>query len=178
MSSLLAQVAERLEAERIPFAIIGATAMAARGVSRATQDVDVLVTHPRSLTDDTWSALRSDAIRVEVRQGDDDDPLLGVVRIKADPDAVVDVVVGRGDWQTELIRRASPVEIDGVEVPVATADDLVLLKLYAGGLQDRWDIAQLVAAGGQELRAAVRARLHLLPASCTALWESVEGAGE
>jgi hypothetical protein len=40
--SLLAEVLQLLERERVPHALIGAAAMAVRGVSRSTADVDLL----------------------------------------------------------------------------------------------------------------------------------------
>jgi len=47
---LLAQVTRALRRERIDFALIGAAALAAHGVSRSTVDIDLLVTDARVLS--------------------------------------------------------------------------------------------------------------------------------
>lgn len=71
-------------------------------------------------------------------------PLAGVVRIRAPAEAVVDVVVGHAAWQRDLLERAELLEVAGSSVRVARTADLVLLKLYAGGPTDRWDIDRLL----------------------------------
>lgn len=54
------------------------------------------------------------------------------------------------------------------------ATDLVLLELYAGGPQDRWDIAQLLSTQARaDLVAEVQAALPQLPNDCRLLWERV-----
>jgi hypothetical protein len=52
--------------------------------------------------------------------------------------------------------------------------DLVLLKLYAGGTQDAWDVrALLEGPGRQHLVADVEADLAALPARMRELWASL-----
>jgi hypothetical protein len=48
----------------------------------------------------------------------------------------------------------------------------VLLKLYAGGAQDAWDIAQLLDAS-PAIEAQVEASLVELPAECARLWRQI-----
>lgn len=52
--------------------------------------------------------------------------------------------------------------------------DLVLLKLYAGGPQDAWDIDQLLDVDTTFAR-EVEARIPALPEGCAALWRRVVG---
>jgi len=79
--SLLGRVAAQLRERRISFAVIGAAAMAVRGVSRSTRDVDLLVVDPECLSPVTWEALRREGIVVSIRRGDAEDPLAGAVRL-------------------------------------------------------------------------------------------------
>ena len=52
--------------------------------------------------------------------------------------------------------------------------DLVALKLFVGGAQDAWDIAQLLAGPDREaLIAEVSADIDDLPAHCRAFWERI-----
>jgi hypothetical protein len=54
---------------------------------------------------------------------------------------------------------------------VAEAADLVLLKLYADGVQDRWDIAQLLALDdGEDIGRDVERRLGALPRAARDRW--------
>ncbi len=106
--------------------------------------------------------------------GDFEDPLAGVVRAVASGEREVDVIVGRFPWQESIIERALPVTIQESDVPVAEPADLILLKLYAGGSQDRWDIEQLLAAQQSEgLEDLVEERLVWLPRECADLWQDL-----
>jgi hypothetical protein len=162
--------------------VIGAAAMAARGVSRGTRDVDLLAVATDCLTEATWHDARSAGVDVRIRRGDPDDPLAGVVRFTVPGEAPVDLVVGKAAWQADILRRAIETSLVDVTVPIVTAADLILLKLYAGGPQDAWDIAQLVS--GPDARAitpAVDAEIGRLPSECRELWDRIKtgasGAG-
>jgi Nucleotidyl transferase of unknown function (DUF2204) len=167
-------VAALLEAERIAFAVVGATAMAVHGVSRSTRDVDLLALDARCLASTTWAKLQARGVAVTLRVGGADDPLAGVVRLTADGESPVDVVVGKVAWQSSVLERATRRAIGDVTVPVAAPADLVLLKLYAGGPQDAWDIAQLLDAGDRAvLVAQVQGALPALPEDSRRLWSRV-----
>ena len=57
---------------------------------------------------------------------------------------------------------------------MAEPADLILLKLYAGGPQDRWDIQQLMAAQPEaDLAGTVEDRLGRLPRECADLWQGL-----
>jgi hypothetical protein len=170
---LVARVVAALDAYRARYALIGAAALAAHGVARSTFDLDLLTTAANALEPGLWRDLSAHgSIRLTVRKGDPDDPLLGVVRIEADGQRAVDVVVGRWAWQSDVVARAKPLVIGGVPIPVVTAADLVLLKLYAGGSQDCWDIEQLLAdAGAPAVTADVDDRVAALPPHARALWQ-------
>lgn len=56
--------------------------------------------------------------------------------------------------------------------------DLVLLKLYAGGPQDAWDIVQLRAGDDAGTVAReVEQRRPSLPLECRALWARIRAGG-
>jgi len=168
--NLLEEISSTLEAAGIRHALIGALALSAYGVNRASVDLDLFVADASCLRLDLWADLQSRGVAVEVRKGDLTDPLAGVVRFKAPGETPVDVVVGKFTWQTRILERAEP--IGGMLV--VQAADLVLLKLYAGGLQDAWDVQQLLARPFREdLVREVESRLSDLPARCRVLWKKV-----
>jgi catechol 2,3-dioxygenase-like lactoylglutathione lyase family enzyme len=100
----LTRVYAKLREAGIPSALVGAGALAVYGVSRSTVDQDLLVTDRRALDRSLWASLRAS---VEVRVGDADDPLAGVVRISDAGERDVDVVVGRHRWQQECVQSAT-----------------------------------------------------------------------
>jgi hypothetical protein len=175
--SLLRDVVGLLADHGIRHAVIGAAALAAHGVPRATADLDLLALDLACLAEALWEPLRSGA-STEIRRGDADDPLAGVVRIRSKADATVDLVVGRGGWQVSVLARARPTRLADVSVPVVTAPDLVLLKLYAGGPRDAWDIDQLLDVDGA-IAAAVEREIAALPRDARELWRRIrEQRGE
>ena len=168
--SLREEVGSILDAAGIRYALIGALALSAYGVNRASLDLDLLAADAACLEPDLWADLRSRGVAVEIRKGDLTDPLAGVVRFQALGETPVDVVVGKFAWQARLLERAEP--IGGTFV--VRAADLVLLKLYAGGPQDAWDVQQLLGRPFREdLIREVESRLPELPARCQDLWRKI-----
>jgi hypothetical protein len=163
-----------LDRAAVPHALIGAAALAAHGVSRATADEDLLALGESPLTFDFWAPLRDAGVEVEVRRGDPDDPLAGVVRFRAPAERSVDLVLGKFAWQRRIVERARRLSRGGVEIPVVGPADLILLKLFAGGPQDAWDIHLLLAGEDGEIVAAeVERHLPELPANCDRFWRKI-----
>lgn len=170
--SLLVDVVGQLEKSGIRCALIGAEALSLRGASRSTLDRDLLTTDPRSLVEALWAPVRLSGSRCEIRRGDAEDPLAGVVRFTAEGERPVDLIVGRYGWQTRILERSEMLDLGELRIPVARPADLILLKLFAGGGQDSWDIVQLLAGGYREsVIAEVEARIDDLPVEARQLWQ-------
>lgn len=176
MTPLAVEVSQLLDRLGIPHALIGAGALATIGASRATFDLDFLVVDGALLDQAFWSAQLPSGISLRIRVGGPEAPLAGLVHISRTGDRPVDLVVGRDEWQRDILRRAPVLPFLGAHVPIALAADLVLLKLYAGGLQDAWDIQQLLASDPKQASAVtqqVEARLESLPPRCRELWSDL-----
>jgi hypothetical protein len=139
-----------LDALGVRYVLIGAHAMAARGYPRFTVDVDLLTMDSRVLDPAHWTDLIRDGAQVDVRRGDADDPLGGVVHLLLRDGTDVDVVVGKGKWEADLIERAEAISIGGAPIGVPCTGDLVLLKLAAGGTLDLRDAAALLTMGDRD----------------------------
>lgn len=169
--TLLSRTIRRLSDAASPTALIGGVALAVHGVTRYTEDADLLSTDGRILSDAFWETLRKQGVHIEVRRGDPDDPLRGVVRLKAEGEKPVDVVVGRSSWHEGVLARRRVLHVVGEDLPVVDAADLVLLKLEAAGPQDLLDVRLLLAGPeGVAIRADVEARLAALPSSLRESW--------
>jgi hypothetical protein len=162
-----AHVIRYLESRGIACALIGGAALSAHGIARSTLDTDLLVADPAVLDPTFWAEVR-EAGAPEIRHGDADDPLRGVVRLSGNEEAV-DVIVGRVPWTRHILARRIQIVVSGCPLPVVDRADLVLLKLFAGGPQDLLDV-ELLLAGVPTLQAEVEARLSEAPAPVGAAW--------
>jgi len=169
--SLLNDVIDYLEHRGVRSALIGGLALAAHGIARATLDSDLLVVN-RAVLDATFWSDWTDPLPPEVRVGDADDPLAGVVRLRRAQDSV-DVVVGKHRWEARIVERRTQLTVEGRALYVVDAPDLILLKLSAGGPQDLIDVRLLLVAAGEELRRAVEERLVELSVSVQKTWKHV-----
>lgn len=172
--SLLARVSEVMKAQGIPHVLVGASALTIHGVIRSSLDVDLFTVDRACLDPRVWDGLATEGVGIEVRKGDPDDPLAGVVRFEVAMELPLDVVVGKHLWQRKAIERAATTTFMGVDVPVLSGVDLILLKLFAGGPQDAWDIQQLLMGPEREsLIAGVERELTDLPGHSAKLWRRI-----
>lgn len=187
LPTVLRTITQSLDDAGIAYRVIGAAALAAHGVFRSTQDLDLLVTDPRILDPSLWSGVELPGFEVDVRKGIDDDPLSGVVRIDEDvgddrdwetPLLCVDIVVIDQPWTRGIVSGEGPLVMVGdLEIESVSLVDLALLKLYAGGPRDRSDLlALLVEYPERAWRNEVSDRLKGLPQPCRDLWAEIEGA--
>jgi len=169
--SLFGDVVRVLEREGVRHALIGAAALAVRGVSRSTADVDLLTVDAKVLDEALWAEFASRATGLRLLKGEFDDPLAGSVRL-SEGDEITDVVVGRFDWQREIIESAQALPLGALSVPVARSEGLILLKLHAGGPKDAWDIRSLLDAVDDPAHVAseVERALPRLPTAARQLW--------
>lgn len=171
----LEPVTRVLDAGAVPYALIGAHAMAVRGYPRFTIDVDLLTTDARVLDRGMWDELVRGGARVTPHRGDHEDPLAGVVRILLADATPVDIVVGRWVWERDLVARAEPLVVLGVRIGVPSTSDLILLKLAAGGHLDLHDAAALFALGDRErIVRDVEARLGTVRPDVSASWRDLQ----
>ncbi|MGD0948004.1 MAG: hypothetical protein ABSA52_11275 [Candidatus Binatia bacterium] len=171
--SLLGEVITHLEKQQVRCGLIGGEALAVHGVARATLDSDLLVANPDVLRDSFWPTF-SPRAAVEIRRGDPDDPLAGVVRVHRRTEQT-DIVVGR-PWVRRILHRTIRVRVRGQELPVVDRTDLVLLKLFAGGPQDLLDVRLLLEVGGKDLGDQVERRLSGVPSEVGRTWRRVRSA--
>lgn len=164
----------------IRFALIGGLAVSAWGAVRATQDIDLLA-------DSSPSPLRNLALRrhlgafldqqgctAEWRIGDPDDPIPLLLRLGLPrPTALVtDILWAHKRWQREALSRRITLRVSRLDVFVLHPEDLILMKLEAGGPQDLLDVEGLISLPPAELnlsrlkRKALRLRLGSVLDEC------------
>lgn len=150
---LAERVAEAARSLGFESALIGAAALAVHRYTRGTEDIDLAVSvDPQRYLPELKRHLSAQGLVTELRMPEDDDPLGGLLSVRDEGDdgsEIVDVVNFFNPWHSgrsparDAIARAQP--LPGTSLRCVTIEDLVALKLYAGGLQDHADIVQLLA---------------------------------
>lgn len=158
MSEGLIEAARRLgrllEALGRPAAIIGGIAINARVRVRATRDVDALI-----------AIVPGDVVRlVQLAREQGYDPgtspeqdlrEMGMVRLWGPPGrpggTIADLIVADVPYLQEAVARATPVSFSGLELPMATVEDLLVMKLDANRPLDLDDAIAIKDAFAQKL---------------------------
>lgn len=157
LGEALADLARVLDGRGIGWFVFGAQAVAVRGAPRTTQDVDVTVRVERGEVPDLVRALeREGGLRHRYPELADDLLKAGAVLplVHVGSGMEVDVVVGGSTLEALFLSRASRERLDGVDVPVAQATDLVVMKVLAGRGKDLEDLRALLASGEVDLEEA------------------------
>jgi hypothetical protein len=123
------------------FALIGGLAVSAWSPPRATQDVDLLVLLDSGNPDHLVQALCGAGMKAELRRGGADDPVPYLIRADC-----LDIIVATKKYEAEAIRQSIAVSIAGRDIPVASPEFLIILKLKAGGPRDLLDVQELLAS--------------------------------
>jgi predicted nucleotidyltransferase len=145
LRDILVPIDELLKRHRIRYAIIGGYAVAAWGEVRATRDIDLLCSVQDLGTIKT--ALRQSKLDFEHRIGDADDPISDVIRIRAGAASApyeVDFLAGIRGTPAGLLDRSRDVSLDDLVVPVASPEDMIILKMLGGSARDLDDARSII----------------------------------
>jgi predicted nucleotidyltransferase len=135
---LLLCVADILEREGIPYAVIGAMAASIHGVVRASLDADAVLflDRHRYLRSNWHSLLTRRGWSVTGRKGDSDDPIGMVVHIEDRFRNRVDLLMGLRGMDEDALNHRIQISFAGKKVSVISLEDFVAMKLYAGSPKD------------------------------------------
>ena len=149
---LLAGITRQLRRHDIAFMHIGGQAVLLHGAPRLTQDIDVsLAIGP----DDVATIMAvCDALELEPLVEDlasfARETFVCPLRDRA-TGIRVDLIFSTTPYEHAAIARAVEVDIGGESVPFASAEDLILLKLFAGRARDLEDARSVVDRQGVRL---------------------------
>jgi predicted nucleotidyltransferase len=151
----LDRLLESLDARAVPYALIGGIAVRAHAIPRNTNDIDVVVLIDQSARWEFFQDLVTRGFEVPepyLRGWIDRVTGMSVAKVKvylARRGIDIDLFLAESPFQRSLIERRLPVDIDGRTVWIATAEDLVLLKLLASRPRDTLDVADVLYISGQ-----------------------------
>jgi hypothetical protein len=167
VADLLAALGAALDAAGVRWYLFGAQAVILLGAPRLTADVDVTVDLGERPTSSLVEALgrhgferRVDAVNGFVAR-------TRVLPFDHAPTRIpVDVVLAGPGLEGRFLARAEVLVVEGVRIPVAAPDDLVVMKILAGRPKDVEDVVALVRTVGDALDLdRARETLRLLEAA-------------
>jgi len=149
---LIARVGRSLRSHDIPFMLIGGQAVLVHGEPRLTLDVDVtLGVGPEGLPLilEACRAIGAKPLPEAPEEFVRDTFVLPVEDPKTG--VRIDLIFSTTPFEAQAIERAMRIEVSGEAVPFATAEDLILHKLFAGRARDIEDVAGIIRRKGTDL---------------------------
>ena len=131
--------------------VFGAQAALVHGAVRMTADVDVTVFPGDLTTEELVQALEGRGFKLRGVDADfiRDTRVLPLVHLETGINA--DVVIGGPGIEESFRSRAEPADLGGTMVPVASAEDIIAMKILSGRPKDRDDVIAIIAAQGPAL---------------------------
>jgi hypothetical protein len=147
---------ESLEALGIPHGLIGGWAVIAWGRVRATRDLDWLAIIPASRRKEVLASLASFGA-AEWRAPGEDDPIAGLIRVVPadEEEAVLDILIAKGSADRTALSRCISVELGKSSLPAVRPEDIIAMKLQAGGGLDYEDARELLGVQAGRLDEAM-----------------------
>ncbi len=144
--SAIRALANGCASANVQWMLIGGIAVIARGAPRTTQDIDATVLAPGVDVDQLLAAFGLHQIVPRVADVRDMAVRAQILLLRHGEGAIdLDVSLGWLSFEEQAIGRASLVDFgDGLQVPVAQPDDLIVYKSVAWRDQDRQDIERLL----------------------------------
>lgn len=144
--SALLQIVRHLNQARLQYALAGGWAYSALVEPRATTDIDLLIVLP-DISRETIGHLFAPFFDSVVPHGTPMKfkgiSIWRVVGIQNEEEVVVDLLLAESEFLQHALSRAQPIDLLGQSVPILTIEDLVVMKEFAGRLQDRADLEKI-----------------------------------
>ncbi len=133
---LLLDVIEILKRENVDYVVIGAFALSAHAVVRASSDVDALLYISYARLMKLSSICESAGFTTTLRPGDVDDPILGMLVLGDSHGNRVDLLGGLRGLDPKVFSRAIDVMFLNENLRIVGREDFIAMKCFAGGPQD------------------------------------------
>lgn len=140
-----------LAARKIPYAVIGAMAASVHGIVRASMDADAVLSLTIQETPTLEREFRAAGFQTELRRGDPDDPIAGVLSLTDAYRNRVDLLVGLRGLDPDAFLRTVELIFHDAELRVVGLEDFIAMKIFAGGPQDLVDARAAITAAGDRL---------------------------
>lgn len=151
-AELIVRVSNALKSEDLPFMLIGGQAVLLHGQPRLTEDIDItLGVSPETLP----SVLNACQVANLEILPEEPEVFVGETFMlpAVDPASSIriDLIFSDLPYERQAIERAVMVELSDVPIPFASAEDLILHKLFSGRPRDIEDVQGVVRIRGESL---------------------------
>ncbi len=136
---LLLDVIDILKREGIEHLVIGAFALSAHGVVRASLGVDALLKVTHATLVRLRALFEAAGFTAIVRRGDAQDPIPIMLMVTDAHGNQVDLLGGLKGLDPGAFTRAMPIPFRDEALRVASLEDFIAMKCFAGGPQDLLD---------------------------------------
>ncbi|CEP69377.1 Protein of unknown function DUF1814 [Moorella glycerini] len=143
MDDPIIKVSAILEKIDMPYCLIGGYAVAAYGAPRYTADVDFLVSRLKDYSEQLQANLQEENLFFEISRADLLDPLGDIVTIKLT--VPVQLIDAKYTYHYKAIERAQIIQYENHDLKIISPEDLIILKLIAGGQKDLWDVENILS---------------------------------
>ena len=147
--SLIKKITKSLSRLKIPYVIIGGQAVLLYGIPRLTKDIDITLgvdTDNIPLVKKLCGEL---GLKILPKNADEFAAKTMVLPAEDTRTGIrVDFIFSFSDYEKEAIRRAVKVKIEGYAVCFASAEDLIIHKIFAGRAVDLEDVKNVVVRRG------------------------------
>jgi len=138
--TLLARLAQALDAAQLPYMVIGGQAVLFYGAPRLTQDVDITLGVAPDRLADVLSMIETVGLRPLV---DPESFVAETLVLPCEDETTgirVDLVFSYAGYERMAMTRTQPVQIQSESVQFTSVEDLVIQKLVAGRPRDLEDL--------------------------------------
>lgn len=172
LAALARRALRALNAADVPYAVIGATALAVRGLPRMTKDVDVVVVTEDAF--DALAALEERGFRSVTPIDRSGEPEAMYVMRRGDGE--VDVLVASAEPESTVVAEAPRALVFGVRAPVASLEHLALIYLYSNQPRHLGDFARILTETKVDVAEVERYLADVHPEMLVVLRERIHSA--
>jgi hypothetical protein len=133
---LLLDVIEVLKREKVDYLVIGAFALSAHAVVRASSDVAALLQTSYARLTKLSMVFESAGFAMTLRPGDADDPIRGMLVLADSHGNRVDLLGGLRGLDPKVFSRAIEVPFLNENLRIVGREDFIAMKCFAGDPQD------------------------------------------
>lgn len=142
---LISRIAKELDKSNLPYMIIGGYAVLYYGEPRVTRDIDITLGVGIERQNDVLKIPETLGLKILV-----DDPSSFIKEYMVLPvleessGIKIDFIFSFTPYEQEAIKRAKEVDIEGVKVRIASVEDLMIHKIFAGRPRDIEDVKNIL----------------------------------
>lgn len=152
LQTVLLEIGDFLQSQELPHALIGGLAASLRGRTRVTEDADFVVVCSVDRALELAETLDGQPFELLFPEVEEVIRRSFILPLRhRETGIVVDLAIGVSGLEQQVVSRATPVTIGNRQFPVATAEDLILMKMIAGRPQDDQDVRGIVSISQDSL---------------------------